>query len=66
MAGEIASYMGQDSSRLIGLDGFNDESVVAVRDALLAAGVPAARIRIGGFGDPQFRREGRVAVLFRN
>lgn len=37
----------------------------AVRDAILAAGVPASRIQIGEFNDPNSRRNGRVTVLIR-
>jgi hypothetical protein len=65
-AREIASYMGQNPSRQIGLDGSNERRVVVVRDALIVAGVPASRIQTGAFGDPQLRRDGRVAVLVSN
>jgi len=32
----------------------------------MVAGVPASKIRTGAFGDPQLRRDGRVAVLVSN
>jgi len=65
-AAEIASYLDQNPSVRVGLDGVNDENVLAVRDALITAGVPASRIRSGAFGEPYFRRDGRVAVLVSN
>ena len=65
-AAEIANYLDQNPSVRVGLDGANDENVLAVRDALIAAGVPASRIRSGAFGEPYFRRDGRVAVLVGN
>jgi len=37
-----------------------------VRDALIAAGVPASRIKIGAFGDVNQRRAGRVEILHRS
>jgi len=38
----------------------------AVRDALVAAGVPASKIKMGSFGDANQRRAGRVEVLLRS
>ena len=65
-AREIASYMDQNPSRRVGIDGSNERRVGVVRDALMVAGVPASKIQTGAFGDPQLRRDGRVAVLVSN
>lgn len=75
---EIATYMAQNPSLEIGLDGSTDSAsttaanqnlnsrrVGAVRDALVEAGVPAYKIQTGAFGDPQLRRNRRVAVLLK-
>jgi outer membrane protein OmpA-like peptidoglycan-associated protein len=66
--------MKRNPSHRLAIDGASDASgenlgedrVNAVRAALIQAGVPAARIHIGDFGDPQLRRERRVEVLFAN
>jgi outer membrane protein OmpA-like peptidoglycan-associated protein len=76
MTNEIASYMANNPSLQIGIDGstnpsgaaptnqeLNDRRVSAVKTALLNAGVPAYKIQIGPFGDPQLRRDGRVEAL---
>jgi outer membrane protein OmpA-like peptidoglycan-associated protein len=68
---EIASYMANNPSLQIGLNGYrdpNDQSlsdrrVVSVRNALIADGVPAYKVQIGAFGDPQYPRNQRVEVL---
>ena len=65
-AKEIANYMDQNRSFRIGLDGSSERRVGVVRDALMVAGVPASKIQTGAFGDPQLRRDGRVAVLVSN
>jgi hypothetical protein len=62
-ASHIANYMDQNPSYRIGLDGANESRVVVVRDALVVAGVSAAKIQTGAFGDPQLRHDNRVAVL---
>jgi outer membrane protein OmpA-like peptidoglycan-associated protein len=62
-ASDIAYYMDQNPSYRIGLDGANADRVVVVREALIVAGVPAAKIQTGTFGDPQLRHDDRVAVL---
>jgi outer membrane protein OmpA-like peptidoglycan-associated protein len=62
-ARDIAIYMDQNPSLRIGLDGSNTRRVGVVREALIEAGVPSSRIETGAFGDPQLRRNGRVAVL---
>ncbi|HVB80869.1 MAG TPA: OmpA family protein [Candidatus Binataceae bacterium] len=76
MVNEIAGYMAQNPSLQIGIDGstapngvpptnqnLNDRRVDALHDALLKAGVPASKMQMGAFGDPQLRRDGRVEVL---
>jgi hypothetical protein len=65
-ASDIAIYMDKNPSLRIGLDGSNTRRVGVVRDALIVAGVPASKIQTGDFGDPQLRRDGRVAVLVSN
>jgi outer membrane protein OmpA-like peptidoglycan-associated protein len=65
-AREIADYVDQNPSLRVGLDGSNERRVGVVRDALMVAGVPASKIQTGAFGDPQLRRDGRVAVLVSN
>jgi hypothetical protein len=65
-AREIADYTNQNPSLRVGIDGSNAGRVGNVRDALIGAGVPAYKIQTGTFGDPQLRRDGRVAVLVSN
>jgi outer membrane protein OmpA-like peptidoglycan-associated protein len=65
-AREVADYSRQNPSYLVGIDGNSKRRVNSVRDALIAAGVPADRIQAGAFGDPQLRGEQRVAVLVSN
>ncbi|MNC89187.1 hypothetical protein D3C83_50890 [compost metagenome] len=55
--------MNQNPSARIAIDGSNAQRVGTVRNALINAGVPAYKIQTGSFGDPQQRRDGRVAVL---
>jgi hypothetical protein len=62
-AQEVAAYLNQNPSYRIGIDGLSERQSSSVRDALMSAGVPDFKIRTGSFGDPQLRRDGRVAVL---
>lgn len=62
-AREIASYIDQNPSLRVALDGSSERNVLAVRHALIMAGVPASKIQSGAYGDPQLRRDARVAVL---
>lgn len=70
-AAEIASYLNQNPGQLVGIDSLTDPSntdlinrrIGAVRNALIAAGVPSYRIQTGAFGNPQMQRERRVEVL---
>ena len=67
---EIAGHLRQHPTYRLALDGAAGDAPIAhlrvdsVREALIAAGIPAYKIRSGAFGDPQLRREGRVEVLF--
>jgi outer membrane protein OmpA-like peptidoglycan-associated protein len=68
---DIANYLAQNPDQQAGIDGANDSQspslsgrrVASVRQALLAAGVPASRIQTGDFGTSQQRPERRVEVL---
>ncbi|TVQ81941.1 MAG: hypothetical protein EA380_00880 [Phycisphaeraceae bacterium] len=75
---QIASYMRNNPSLELGLDGsavsgsaagrnrdLADSRVRAVRNGLINAGVPADRIGNALIANPDHRREGRVAVLLR-
>ncbi|HXM82960.1 MAG TPA: OmpA family protein [Burkholderiales bacterium] len=67
---DVASYLKQNPSYRLGIDGAMDNvdlgerRVDSVREALIKAGVPAYKIYTGSFGDPLLRRERRVEVLF--
>ena len=74
----MAAYVAQNPSLELGLDGsvnsasahpinqdLSDRRVSAVRDALIEAGVPADRIEMGAFADPELRRNHRVDVLIK-
>jgi outer membrane protein OmpA-like peptidoglycan-associated protein len=65
-AWEIARYMNQNPSYRVAVDGPNGRRTSNVRDALIQAGVSAEKIQVGSFGDPQLRRDDRVAVLMSN
>jgi len=75
-ADELAAYAAANPSLIFGIDGsmdaygrdphdqkLTDQRVLAVRSALMAAGIPGENIRTGTFGDPKLRRDRRVAVL---
>ena len=65
-AQEVANYTNQNPSFRVALDGPNTDRVSNVRDALINAGVPDYKIQSAAVGDPQLRRNGRVAVLLSN
>lgn len=65
-AGDIATYMNRNPSQRIALDNSNTRRIEVVRATLIDAGVSAYKIQSGAFGDPQFRRDGRVEVLVSN
>jgi len=65
-AREVANYLNDNPSARVAIDGSRERSVSNVRDALIDAGVPAYKIQTGAFGDPQMRRDNRVAVLVSN
>jgi outer membrane protein OmpA-like peptidoglycan-associated protein len=73
---EIATYMKQNPSLQVGIDGsmdprgtdprnqqLSDRRVDTVRTALINAGVPASRIKTGAFGDTSLTKDRRVEVL---
>jgi outer membrane protein OmpA-like peptidoglycan-associated protein len=73
---EIARYMKDNPSLKIGIDGsmdprgtdprnqnLSDRRVCSVRDALIRAGVPTAKIQTGAFRDAQLARDRQVVVL---
>jgi outer membrane protein OmpA-like peptidoglycan-associated protein len=77
--GEIAAYLKQNPSLQLGIDGsmnprgsdpldqglrdLSARRVVAIRDSLIKAGVPADKIKSGTFGDPKLRQDRRAEVL---
>jgi outer membrane protein OmpA-like peptidoglycan-associated protein len=75
---EIADYLKANPSLKVGLDGsvdprgtnprnqnLSDQRVTAIRNALIAAGVPSAKVQMGAFGDAQLIEDRRVALLVR-
>ena len=75
---EIARYLKGNPSLKVAIDpslnfrgtdprnqDLSDQRVSAIRDALIKAGVPAAKIQTGAFGDPKLARDGRIALLVR-
>jgi hypothetical protein len=62
-ARELADYLNRNPTARVGIDGSHEARVFNVRDAMLNAGVPAHRIALGDFSDPQLRNDGRVDVL---
>jgi len=75
---EIAAYLVENPSLEVGIDGsLNDGSsrnsrdlstrrAESVRDALMQAGVPAYKIQMGKFADPDHRREGQIELLIKS
>ena len=73
----IAAYLVHNPSLEIGIDGsmsagfsrtardLSDRRAVSVRDALLHAGVPAYKIRVGAFSNPDRRQEDAIQVLMK-
>ena len=75
---EIVTYMKKNPSLHLGIDAsldsqnynkrdqdLSNQRVKAIRDALINAGIPANKIQVGPFGDPELRRARRVEVLLR-
>lgn len=66
---EVANYLGRNASHRLAIDAGTSEGAVrsariaAVRNALIAAGVPGSKIQEGRFGDERLRRERRVEIL---
>ena len=73
MIADMADYVKRNPSLILGIDGYMDSRhldlskgrVDAVRDSLINNGVPADRIKVGDFGEPKLRRDGRVEVLIK-
>jgi hypothetical protein len=63
MAREISNYLDENRSLRVGLDGADENRTNNVRNALIDAGVPAYKIEMGAFGDPQLRHNNRVLVM---
>jgi len=74
---QIATYMQNNPSLQLGIDGsldprnssdrerdLSDLRVKTIRDALVKAGVPTDKIKVGAFGDVKLRRDRRVEVLY--
>jgi len=74
---EIAIYLVQNPSLEIGIDGsmktgssqtardLSDRRAISVRNALLQAGVPAYKIRMGAFSNPDRRQEDAIQLLMK-
>jgi outer membrane protein OmpA-like peptidoglycan-associated protein len=73
---EVAAYLSKNPSLKVGIDSSTDprggdarnpmlsnSRSDSVRDALVQAGIPAARIQTGVQGDPKLVRERRVGLL---
>jgi hypothetical protein len=68
---DAAAYMARNPSLQVGLDGYrdpanpamSDQRIGAVRNALIGEGVPANKIQVGAFGDPQASQDRRVELL---
>jgi hypothetical protein len=58
--------MERKPSQRIGRDSSNANRVGVVRGALIDAGAPANGVGSGAFGDPNYRRVGRVEVPVSN
>ena len=74
---EIAVYLAQNPSLEIGIDGsmksgasqsardLSTRRAASVRDALLKAGVPVYKIRVGAFSNPDRRQEDAIQILMK-
>lgn len=65
-AWEISRYLNRNPGYRVAIDGDNPRRVGNVRQALIAAGVPAWMIYSGAYGKPQLQRDERVTVLIGN
>lgn len=70
---EIAGYLARNPALHVGIDGSDTRDaalgarrVASVRDALVKAGVPAARIESGAFSNARIKRDRGVEVLLIN
>jgi len=68
-ASEIAAYLVQNPSLEVAIDGSGDDlssrRTASIRNALMQAGVPAYKIRMGAFEAPDQRHDGQVEVLIK-
>jgi outer membrane protein OmpA-like peptidoglycan-associated protein len=70
---EIAANLKKNPLLHLAIDGYRDRNnatlserrIESVREALLMAGVPSAKMQVGAFGDPQFSRDRRVEMLLK-
>jgi outer membrane protein OmpA-like peptidoglycan-associated protein len=75
---DIAAYLARNPSLEVGIDGSMDtrrsnqqdrdlsnHRADSVRDALMKAGVPADKIQMGAFADPDRRQLGQILVLIK-
>jgi hypothetical protein len=73
-ASDVAAYLAQNPSIEVGIDGsinasgygnLSNRRADAVRIALIQAGVPANRILIGAFADPNRRQNDQAQILIK-
>jgi len=68
-ASEIAAYLALNPSLEVAIDGSGDDlsnrRTASVRSALMQAGVPADKIRMGAFAAPNQRHDGQIDVLIK-
>ncbi|MES1200008.1 MAG: OmpA family protein [Pseudomonadota bacterium] len=75
---DIAAYLTQNPSLDVGIDGsldgrgfsqsdrrLSDNRAASLRGALIQAGVPASRIKMGAFADPARRQQGQIQLLIK-
>ncbi len=76
LAADITAHLAENPTARLAIDGssnmksaewrdlvLRERRVEVVRDALIQAGIPAFKIQVGAFGDPDLRRENQVEVL---
>ncbi|MBP7063143.1 MAG: OmpA family protein [Ferrovibrio sp.] len=76
LAADITAHLTENPTARLAIDGssnmksaewrslvLRERRVEVVRDALIQAGIPAFKIQVGAFGDPDLRRENQVEVL---
>jgi peptidoglycan-associated lipoprotein len=71
LPGEIADYLKNNPTLVVGLDNHSglktmaltNNRVDAIKTALINAGVPAEKIKVGSFGDEKLHHDGKVEIL---